>query len=94
MMRMMQVVLALALACSVAACGNKGKLKSPTQIQHQSEKKERRNAKKDGAAPVEVQAEEPKQQDLPVTPSNDVALPKTFKEPGGDAATPSNGGTQ
>ena len=40
-----QLCLVVVLACNVAACGNKGKLKSPTQIQVSEAKKAKKKAR-------------------------------------------------
>lgn len=79
MMRMM--VQLLLVAALVSGCGNKGHLKSPTQIQNQEAKKARAAAAKEAGeqpapedlAPEPVQA--PKDMKVPVltAPSNDVA---------------------
>lgn len=45
-MRMMTIVLAALLVLSVAACGNKGKLKTPEQVEAQQQKKLRKEEKK------------------------------------------------
>lgn len=46
-MRALQMLMAGLLVFSVGACGNKGKLKSPAQIQVQEEKKARKAAGKE-----------------------------------------------
>ncbi len=84
MMRgLMHVLLVLAVAGGVSACGNKGKLKSPTQIQVQAEKKARKQAKNpkdtsptpvpDAPVPAVVQENMPDEHMSVATPSNDVA---------------------
>jgi predicted small lipoprotein YifL len=45
-MRMfIQILLVLSLALPITACGNKGRLKSPTQIEEEAAKKAARDAK-------------------------------------------------
>lgn len=66
----LQWVLAGMLVCGLSACGNKGKLKSPSQIQAAEEKKERKRIKlekkeaakkkpEQPAEPLELPAESP-----------------------------------
>lgn len=45
-MRMMTIVLAALLVLSIAACGNKGNLKTPEQIEIHEQKKLRKEEKK------------------------------------------------
>jgi len=74
MMRvLMQVFFVVALASGVSACGNKGKLKSPTQMQVQDEKKARKVAR--GEKVVKPASSNDKQESpvgVLVTPSNEV----------------------
>lgn len=88
MMRVgLQLLLAAVVASSVAGCGYRGKLKTPTQIQVHEEKKQRKAAGKDVKQSPEEEAQKAsspllsdgngEQQDdkvnLVVTPSNNVA---------------------
>ncbi|MBY0408161.1 MAG: hypothetical protein K2Q01_10750 [Rickettsiales bacterium] len=77
----LHIVLVCVFACGVSACGNKSKLKSPTQIEVQEEKKARREAKKGVLSPEgvvealpEVEVKEKWGQDgaLISVPSNEV----------------------
>ena len=45
MRTLLHMLLVAALACGLSACGNKGKLKSPTQIQFEAAKKARKEAR-------------------------------------------------
>ena len=60
-----QLIIMAALVCGIYACANKGKLKSPSQIAYEEEKKAKKEQKKAGQdsqeeadpAPVEYPAE-------------------------------------
>ena len=89
MMRVLQMVLLLTAAVNVTACGNRGKLKTPAQIQAQEAKKAARQAQgQQGmqpetmpetmpepkeARPAEDKPQAPATRVFPVTPSNEVA---------------------
>ncbi len=45
-MRILHIVLLGVIACNLAACGTKGRLKSPAQIEAEEAKKARKSAKK------------------------------------------------
>jgi predicted small lipoprotein YifL len=46
-MRLLAIVLSCVLVVSLAACGNKGKLKAPAEIAREEAKKEKEAAKKE-----------------------------------------------
>lgn len=69
----LHVILVAAMACGMAACGNKGRLKSPTQIEaaeakkarqqeQEAAKKAKRKAKAAEESPVESPVESPAQE--------------------------------
>ncbi len=80
----LQVMLAAAVMCGVSACGYRGKLKTPAQIQMHEDKKARKATARDNedsapqnvASPVlgdEEGEQQPNGVGVVVTPSNDVA---------------------
>lgn len=82
MKHVLQMLLLLTAATAgVSACGNRGKLKSPAQIEAQEAKKAAREARREqGLAPEAEEARpaaderrSPAHRVFPVTPSNEVA---------------------
>lgn len=80
---MKHAVTLLFVALALSSCGNKGKIKSPSQIAYEQEKKEKRAAKqansdeasaKNQPASPAVEAPTPAAPEkLPATPSNELA---------------------
>ncbi len=54
MRQVLHALVIVSLLCGLSACGNKGKLKTPTQVQAMEAKKEHRKAKQDAAEPITV----------------------------------------